>query len=308
MLRYPFIARYRKEATGGLDELDVSNIKSGLKKYKDLVSRKETIIESIAEQKKLSPELKSKIEACWDSAALEDLYLPFKKRRKTRADKAREQGLEGLAKIIMAQREQDLHYAANKYTNKEITSSKEALAGARDIIAEWVSENVKVRDIIRQAFNKYAVLTSKVKKLRDEEKKEKANLYRDYFDYSSRLSRTPSHRLLAIRRAEREGYLNVSIDVDVDNSLDRIDRFYVKSIGDSAEQIRMSIDDSYKRLIKPSIENEFAKKSKEIADKEAISVFTKNLSNLLLEAPLGEKVVMAIDPRISYWMQSSDIR
>ena len=292
----PFIARYRKEATGGLDEVDISDIKNGMKRYQDLIARKETILASIEEQGKLTPQLKDQIAKCWDTTLLEDLYLPYKRKRKTKADKARERGLEGLAKILMAQRENDVHRAASRFVKGEVTDEEEALTGARDIVAEWISENAKVRDLVRTAFGKYAVISSRAKKLRDEKKKQEAQHYRDYFDYSSRLDRTPGHRILAMRRAEREGLLSVSIDVDADRLLERIDRIYIKGRGECAQQIAKAVDDSYKRLIKPSIETEFANISKEKADKEAINIFTKNLGQLLLEAPLGERRIVAIDP------------
>jgi len=292
----PFIARYRKEATGNMDEVDVTDIKNSIKKYNDLISRKETIIASIKEQGKLTPELVQKIEACWNTTLLEDIYLPYKRKRKTRADVARESGLEGLAKTIMAQRENDPHYAAGRYVKGKVNNEEEALAGARDIIAEWISENTKVRDIVRQTFDRHAVISSKAKKVRDEQKKQDARHYKDYFDYSTRLDRTPGHRILAMRRGEREGLLSVSIDVNAERLLDRIDGFYIRGRSGCAEQIGKAVDDSYKRLVKPSIETEFANKSKEKADKEAIDIFTKNLSQLLLESPLGEQRVIGIDP------------
>ena len=292
----PFIARYRKEATGGMDEVDIADIKNSIKRYNDLLARKETIITSIHEQGKLTPELRQQIDNCWNPTRLEDIYLPYKKKRKTKADVARERGLEGLARIIMAQRENDLHRAAVRFVKGEVSNADEALGGARDIIAEWIAENSKVRDMVRQAFEKYAIISCKAKKVRDEQKKKDALHYKDYWDYSSRLDRTPGHRILAMRRGEREGLLSVSIDVDADRLLERIDRFYIKGRSSCAEQIGNAVDDSYKRLIKPSIETEFAKLAKEKADKEAINIFTKNLSTLLLEAPLGEKRVIAIDP------------
>jgi len=292
----PFIARYRKEATSGMDEVEVTEIKNAMKVHSDLISRKETILAAISEQGKLTAELRAKIDNCWQSVLLEDIYLPYKRKRKTRADKAREQGLEGLAKILMAQRESDVHYAARRFVKGDLASTEAALTGARDIIAEWISENDKVRDVVRQAFGKYAVLSCKVKRLRDEKKKEEAKHYKDYWDYSSRLARTPGHRLLAIRRGEREGLLSASIDIEADRVLERIDRFYIRGRGACADEIAKAVDDSYKRLIKPSIETEFATKSKLVADKEAIEIFAKNLKQLLLEAPLGEVPVLAIDP------------
>jgi len=292
----PFIARYRKEATGGMDEVDIADIKNAVKGYHDLISRKETVLASIAEQGKLTAELKDRIANCWQLIKLEDIYLPYKRKRKTRADKARDLGLEGLAKVLMAQREHDVVGAARRFVKGQVATADEALAGARDIIAEWISENERVRDVVRQAFEKYAVLTCKAKKVRDEKKKEEAKHYKDYWDYSSRLDRTPGHRLLAIRRGEREGLLSASIDIDAERVIQRIDRFYIKGRNQCAEQIEQAIDDSYKRLIKPSIETEFANKSKLKADKEAIEIFAKNLKQLLLEAPLGEVPVLAIDP------------
>ena len=292
----PFIARYRKESSGGMDEVDVINIKNCIKKFNENITRKETIIASIEEQRKMTSELKQKIYNCWSSTILEDLYLPYKKKRKTRADKAKERGLEGLSKIIMAQRDSDIEYTAQRFVRGEVESVDAALHGARDIIAEWISENSKVRDIVRQAFERYAVISSKAKKVKDTAKKEALAHYKDYWEYSSRLDRTPGHRLLAMRRAEGEGLLSVSIDVDSERLFQRIDGLYIKSRGDCARQIAKAVDDSYKRLIKPSIETEFANISKAKADMEAIEIFTKNLKQLLLESPLGEIPVLAIDP------------
>ncbi len=292
----PFIARYRKEMTGGMDEVEVSLVKGLMKKYSDLLSRKETILASIEEQGKLSSELKQKIENCWDSVTLEDIYLPYKKKRKTRADKARERGLEGLAKTIMGQRDQDVRYSARNFVKGEVGDVDAALLGARDIIAEWVAEHSKVRDMVRHGFGRYAVVSSKAKKVKDQKQRERANHFRDYWEYSSKLDRTPGHRLLAMWRGEDEGLLSVKIDIEADRVLERICRFYIKSSGECASQIEKAIYDSYKRLIKPSIASEFATKSKEKADIEAIEIFTKNLSQLLLEAPLGEYRVLALDP------------
>jgi uncharacterized protein len=291
----PFIARYRKERTRGLDEVDLLAIKKAIKQYKDLLDRKEYISKVIEEQGKLHPGLEKKIKETWDLSTLEDIYLPYKKKRKTKADKARSLGLEGLAKIIMAQQEDFLDRAASRFVRGALASKEEALEGARHIIAEWVSENPRIRSMMREQFNRFAVITSKVKKLK-EEQKEAAKLYKDYWDYTSRLDRTPGHRILAIRRGEREGILSVSIDVDVEKALDRIKGYFIKTRGECADQIEEAIKDAYKRLLKPSIEGEFARLSKEKADVEAIEIFAKNVSQLLLEAPLGEKVVIGIDP------------
>jgi len=286
----PFIARYRKEATASLDEVQIGLIKSVNDKLTKIESRKETILNTISEQGKLTDELKAAIQSTWDATELEDLYLPFKQKRKTRAETARENGLEPLAKIIMAQREMDIDSRVAAFVKGNIKSVEEALQGGRDIIAEWVNENKKARMIIRQLFDKQAVISSKLIKGKADE----AEKYSDYFQYEEKLSRCKSHRLLAIRRAEKESFLKVSIRPSEEYALKRLHRFFIRN--DVAGHVALAIRDSYKRLLAPSIENEFAVLSKEKADTEAIKVFAENLKQLLLTAPLGEKRILAIDP------------
>ncbi|WP_167615286.1 Tex family protein [Maribellus sediminis] len=288
----PFISRYRKERTGSLDEVQVLAIKEQNEKFKELEKRKETILKTIDEQEKLTPELQSRIENCYDPVELEDIYLPYKPKRRTKATMAREKGLEPLAKIIMKQVERDPEFRANQFLNDEVSSVEEALAGARDIIAEWVSENERARNIARRGFELGAEVSSKVVKGKEEE----AAKFRDYFDWKEPLKKCPSHRLLAMRRGENEGFLRVSISPDDDRVLENLDRFFVKGNNESAEQVALAVKDSYKRLIQPSIETEFAKLSKEKADDEAIKVFAENLKQLLLAPPLGQKRTLAIDP------------
>ncbi|WP_167605382.1 Tex family protein [Maribellus sediminis] len=288
----PFISRYRKERTGSLDEVQVLAIKEQNEKFKELEKRKETILKTIDEQEKLTPELQSRIENCYDPVELEDIYLPYKPKRRTKATMAREKGLEPLAKIIMKQVERDPEFRANQFLNDEVSSVEEALAGARDIIAEWVSENERARNIARRGFEQGAEVSSKVVKGKEEE----AAKFRDYFDWKEPLKKCPSHRLLAMRRGENEGFLRVSISPDDDRVLENLDRFFVKGNNESAEQVALAVKDSYKRLIQPSIETEFAKLSKEKADDEAIKVFAENLKQLLLAPPLGQKRTLAIDP------------
>ncbi len=286
----PFIARYRKEATGNLDEVQIARIKSEQEKFEKLEQRKETILHAIEEQGKLTGELKQAIQNTFDPVELEDLYLPFKQKRKTKAATARENGLEPLAKIIMAQRERDIEGRAQAFVKGNITSVEEALQGARDIIAEWINENKKARVIIRQLFERQAVITAKLVKGREEE----AQKYTDYFSYEEKLNRIKSHRLLAIRRGEKEGFLRVSIRPPEEYALERLERYFVRN--DVSGDVTLAIKDSYKRLLAPSIETEFAASSKEQADEEAIRVFAGNLKQLLLTAPLGEKRILAIDP------------
>lgn len=301
----PFISRYRKEATGSLDEVQVASINDNLDKYKELAKRKETILKTIEEQGKLSDELKKRIEMSWDSTELEDIYLPFKPKRKTRAEAARQKGLEPLATFLLLQDPHaDVAKKAKSYINNEkgVNSVEEAIQGAQDIIAEMASESEEARNAVRFDFKKGAVITSsKVKpktKSEEEEKEweEKAQKYRDYFDFSERLSRCASHRLLAMRRGEAEGVLKVSISGDDDKCLDRLDRIFLRNSSKSAELVWDAVEDAFKRLIKPSIETEYANISKEKADKEAIRIFVKNLEQLLMSAPLGQKRVLALDP------------
>ena len=288
----PFISRYRKERTGSLDEVQVLQIKEQNDKYTELAKRKETILRTIDEQGQLTTELKSRIEDCFDSVELEDIYLPYKPKRRTKATIAREKGLEPLAKIVMKQLERDPEFKANQFLNDEVPSVEDALSGARDIIAEWVSENERARNIVRKGFDLGAYITSKLIKGKEEE----AAKYRDYFDWSEPLKKCPSHRLLAMRRGENEGFLRVSISPNEERVLENMERFFVKGNNDSSAQVALAVKDSLKRLIQPSIETEFAKLSKEKADAEAINVFTENLKQLLLAPPLGQKRTLAIDP------------
>ena len=288
----PFIARYRKERTGGLDEVQILDIAKAQDQYKKLVKRKETILETIKEQGKLTDQLRHTINDCWDSTILEDIYLPYKKSRKTRADAARELGLEPLAKIISAQRTNNLLGEAKRYCRGKVNNTEEALAGARDIIAQWINEDSRIRQSLRNSYDRYASITAKV----IAKKKDEAVKYKDYHDYAGALKKTPSHRLLAMYRGEKEGLLKVGISIDTDRAHDRISRSYIRSNGACADQIDMAIADSLKRLLLPSLENEWKKKSKEKADQEAIKVFSNNLSQLLLAAPLGEVAVLALDP------------
>ncbi len=301
----PFISRYRKEATGSLDEVQVASINDGLDKLKELAKRKETILKTIEEQGKLTDELKKRIEASWDSTELEDIYLPFKPKRKTRAEAARQKGLEPLATFLLLQDPRaDVDKKAKEYVSAEkgVNSAAEAIQGAQDIIAEMASENEEARNAVRFDFKKGAIITSsKVKpktKSEDEanEWEEKAQKYRDYFDFSEKLSRCASHRLLAMRRGEAEGVLKVSISGDDEKCLDRLDRIFLRNSSKSAELVWDAVEDAFKRLIKPSIETEYANLSKEKADQEAIRIFVKNLEQLLMSAPLGQKRVLALDP------------
>lgn len=288
----PFISRYRKEKTGGLNEVEIENIRSCYDKLKETAKRKETIIATIEEQGQLTPELRKRIDATWDATELEDIYLPYKPKRKTRAEAARQKGLEPLATLLMLQRETQPEAQAARYVKGEVKDAEDALKGARDIIAEHVSEDERARNSIRSIFTRQATLTAKVTKGKEQE----AANYRDYFDYSESLRRCSSHRLLAIRRAEAEGLLKVSISPDDDECLDRLDRQFVKGRNASSQQVSEAVKDAYKRLLKPSIETEFAAMSKEKADDEAIQVFTANLRQLLLAPPLGQKRMMGIDP------------
>ncbi len=288
----PFISRYRKEATGGLDEVQVGQVKSLHEKYKELEKRKEFILKSIEEQEKLTPELKTTIEECWDATELEDLYLPFKPKRQTRAEMARKKGLEPLADWLMAQHRGPVEPKAAEFVKGEVATADEALKGARDIIAEWVNEDTSARHSVRAIFAREAMITSKVIKGKEEE----GEKYRDYFDFSALLHRCPSHRILAVRRGESEGILRVSIAPDEEKCIDRLVRRFVKNDNASSYQVEDAVVDAYKRLLKPSIETEFANLSKEKADEEAIAVFAENLRQLLLAPPLGQKRILAIDP------------
>ena len=292
----PFIARYRKDKTGNLGEVEIEQIQKLSKNFDEIQKRKESVLKSIEEQEKLTPELRAKIEQSFDLQEIEDLYLPFKKRRKTKADAAKEKGLEPLAKIIMAQKNSsDIEQTVQNYLNKEVSSVEEALQGARDIIAEWINENIFIRKNLRRVFQRKAVISSKVVKTKKEE--EEAQKYAQYFDWSESLNKIPSHRLLAMLRAEKEGFIKVSIDIDKDEILTFMEGSLVKTASPScAEQIILAAQDAYKRLLEPSISNEILQKAKIKADEKAISIFSENLTQLLLASPLGEKRILAIDP------------
>ena len=290
----PFISRYRKELTGGLDEVQIADISEQYVRLNDIAKRKETIVKTIEEQGKLTPELSKRIDECWDAAELEDIYLPYKPKRRTRAQVARERGLEPLAATIMLQREQAPENVAKRFVRGDVKSTEEAIKGAQDIIAENVNEDERARQTVRSAFRREAMITSKVVKAKAET--DEAAKYSDYFDFSEPLRRCSSHRMLAMRRGEAEGVLRVSISPDDDGCTDRLKRQYVRGYGRCSELVGEAVADAYKRLLKPSIETEFASAAKEQADEEAIKVFADNLRQLLLAAPLGQKRVMAIDP------------
>lgn len=287
----PFISRYRKEVTGGLDEVQIESIKTHYEKLNEIAKRKETILNTIQEQGKLTAELQKRIEETWDNTLLEDIYLPYKPKRKTRAEAARQKGLEPLATLLMLQRDPHPEERAANYVKGDVKNVEDALKGARDIIAEHISEDERARNSVRNAFARQGILTAKVVKGKEEETK-----YRDYFDCSESLKRCNSHRLLAIRRAEAEGLLKVSISPDDEECVERLERQFVRSNNPCGQQVAEAVQDSYKRLLKPSIETEFATQSKERADEEAIKVFAENLRQLLLASPLGQKRVMGIDP------------
>ena len=291
----PFISRYRKESTGGMDEVQVTEVSNALERLEALAKRKETVIGTIESQDKLSPELKDRIEHCWDATELEDIYAPYKPHRKTRADAAREKGLEPLAEFIMKQNQYvPLDSEAGKYINKDkgVKSVDEALQGAMDIIAERISLDEGTRNQVRNAYRHSARIYSKVVKSKESE----AQKYRDWFDFNEPLSRCASHRLLAMRRGEAEGMLRVSIEIDDDKALDSISRHYVRGKSEVSQIVDEAVEDSYYRLLQPSIENEFAASSKNSADAEAIKIFARNLEQLLMASPLGQKAVLGIDP------------
>lgn len=290
----PFIARYRKDKTGNLDEVAIEQIVKLKNAFDTIVKRKESILSSIEEQNALTPELKTKIEASFDLNELEDLYLPYKKKRKTKADTARENGLEPLAKIIMAQNADDVEFIASKYLNDKVQNEDEAIAGAEDIIAEWINENVYIRKNIRRLFQRKAVIsTKKVKKIEDEEKAQK---FEQYFDWNEPLHRVPSHRLLAMLRAEAEGFVKLNIEIEKEEAIEFIENNIIKNNNDTKKYLKRAIADSYKRLLEPAISNEVLQEAKAKADATAIGVFAENLKQLLLAAPLGEKRILAIDP------------
>ena len=292
----PFISRYRKEKTGGLDEVMIGEISEWRDRLTELTKRKETVCKTIDEQGKITEELKRRIDETWDAATLEDIYLPYKPKRRTRAQIAREQGLEPLSQLVMLQREQDIEGVARRFVRGDVKDVTAALKGAQDIIAETVSENEQSRRLVRGVFSREAVITSKVVPSKKEE--DGAAKYADYFDLSEPLRRCPGNRLLAMRRGENEGFLRVSISIDSAEVIERLQRHYVKGSGKCAQFVSEAVEDVYKRLIEPSVENEFAAASKEKADEEAIGVFAENLRQLLLAAPLGRQRVMGVDPGI----------
>ena len=290
----PFISRYRKERTGGLDEVQIAAISSQYERFKEIQKRKETVLKTIADLDKLTPELEKRINDCWDATELEDIYLPYKPKRRTRAQVAREQGLEPLAKMLLLQRERDPERAAEKFIKGDVKDASTAIKGAQDIIAEMVSEDERSRQQLRGAFRRQAFITSKVVKVKADT--DEAAKYSDYFDWEEPLKRCSSHRLLAMRRGESEGILRISISPDDDECIERLQRHYVYGNTSCGRLVAEAVEDGYKRLLKPSIETEFAALSKEKADEEAIRVFAENLRQLLLGAPLGQKRVMGIDP------------
>ena len=291
----PFISRYRKEATGGLDEVQIGDIQTRYEKLCELSKRKETVLSTIEEQGKLTPELKSRISACWNATELEDIYLPFKPKRKTRAETARAKGLEPLALLLMMQKENNLAAKVRNFVKGEVKDEEDALKGARDILAEQISEDERSRNLMRNQFQRQAIIQSKV--VKGKETEEASAKYRDYFDFCEPLKKCSSHRLLALRRGESEGVLKVTIfPEDEDMCNERLQRLFVRANNACAHQVEEAITDAYKRLLKPAIETEFAALSKEKADEEAIRVFAENLRQLLLAPPLGQKRVMGIDP------------
>ena len=290
----PFISRYRKEATGGLDEVQIGEIQAAYGKFAELAKRKETVLSAIEGQGKLTDELRSRISNCWNAAELEDIYLPFKPKRKTRAEIARQKGLEPLAALILLQRENRLMEKARNFVKGDVADEEDALKGARDILAEHFSEDERARSMVRSAFSREAVIVAKA--VKGKETDEAAAKYRDYFDFCEPLKKCTSHRLLAVRRGEAEGVLRVSVSPDDERCVEKLQRMFVHGCNECAAQVAEAAADAYKRLIKPGIETEFAAQSKEKADEEAIRVFAGNLRQLLLAPPLGQKRVMGIDP------------
>jgi protein Tex len=291
----PFISRYRKDQTGNLDEVQIEAISKLNKQFDEIIKRKESILKSIEEQKALSPELKSKIENSFDLQELEDFYLPYKKKKKTKADVARENGLEPLAKIIMSQKNDDIEFLASKYLNVNVKNEDEVLQGARDIIAEWINENIFIRKNLRRLFQRKAEITTKVVKTKKDD--EAAQKFSQYFDWTEPISKAPSHRLLAMLRAEAEGFVKLNVAVEKEEALDFIEENIIKNKNsDATEHLELAIKDSYKRLLEPAISNETLQEAKAKADIKAIDVFSENLRQLLLAPPLGEKRILAIDP------------
>lgn len=292
----PFIARYRKERTGSMDEVRIQQVGELHDKLKEIAKRKETVVKTIAEQGKMTADLQQRIDRCWDATDLEDIYLPFKPKRRTKAQMAREAGLEPLATIILMQREENPVKAAERFVKGDVRDAGAAIKGAQDIIAEIVSEDEQTRQQVRSVFKRGAVITSKVVKARSEA--DGARKFSDYFDFSEPLRRCTSHRLLAMRRGENEGFLRITIEIDGEECTNRIKRHYIHGFGRCQQLVGEAIEDAFKRLVKPAIETEFANSSKEAADDEAIHVFAENLRQLLLAAPLGQKRVMGVDPGI----------
>ena len=290
----PFIARYRKERTGNLNEIQITQISEQYERLKEVQKRKETILKSIREQEKLTPELQKRIEDCWDSTELEDIYLPYKPKRHTRAEIARQKGLEPLATLIMLQRDSAPQRAAERFVNDDVKDTDEAIAGAKDIIAEQISEDQQARNTVRREYKRDAVITSKVIKKKEDD--DEAQKYRSYFDFSKPLKRVSSHQLLAMRRGEAAGILRVTISADDEECIYRLKRQFVRGNGPCQKIVGEAAEDAFKRLIDPSIENEFAALSKDQADEEAINVFAENLRQLLLSPPIGQKRTMAVDP------------
>ena len=289
----PFMARYRKEATGNLDEVQINTIVEKIAYFNELDKRKETVLKTIEAAGKLTPELKNRIEETFESTELEDIYLPFKPKRKTRATTAIEKGLEPLAKLLFEQQTAEVQNEAAKFVNDQVPTAEEALQGARDIIAEWIAENEQARNAVRHLFSNSATIVAKVVKSKKDS--DEAQKYRDYFEFDEAFAACPSHRMLAIRRGEKEGYLTMDITIDADSAVDQLKKIFVKS-GEAAGHVSKAVEDSYERLLKPSIENEFRLAGKNNADEEAIKVFAENLRQLLLASPLGSKRIMAIDP------------
>ncbi len=288
----PFISRYRKEMTGSMDEEQVGTVKDELTRLKELDKRKQTVLKTIEEQDKLTPELKKKIEECDNITDLEDIYLPYKPKKRTRATIARDKGLEPLARIVMKQKELNIFKKAEEFISDDVTSAEDALQGARDIIAEWISENQKARNVVRNFFARDALIRSKCIKGKEEE----GIKYQDYFDFSEPLKKCPSHRILAMRRGEQEGFLKITVEPDSEPVVKALTGLFVEGYYDISQQVEEAVKDAWKRLLAPSIENEFKSSSKEHADEEAIRVFAENLRQLLLSSPLGQKSVLALDP------------
>lgn len=290
----PFISRYRKDQTGNLDEVVIEQIAKRNKQYQEIVKRKEAILKSIIEQQALTPELEKKIQESFDLQELEDYYLPYKKKKKTKADVARENGLEPLAKIIMAQNNDDIDFIASRYLNDKVVNEDEALQGARDIIAEWINENTYVRKLMRRLFQRNATITTKVVKTKKEE--EAAQKFNQYFEWSENVTKAPAHRLLAMLRAEHEGFIKIKVEIETEEAIAAIENAIIKRKNDSTPHLQLAVEDSYKRLLVPAISNETLQEAKAKADANSIQVFASNLSQLLLAPPLGEKRILAIDP------------